>query len=496
MISIKKIDKLILKPFLELFLVALVTTLFVIVLNIFLVFLNDFIGKGLGIWNYFLLSAYVAATALPHALPLAIMFASIVSMGNLGESLELTSLKSAGISISRIMKPLLIFAAGISIFAFFLNSYIVPKAAVKFLTLLYDMRQKKPNVAIKEGIFYDGIPGYSIRIGKKDRNADTIHDIMIYDHTKKDSLPSLTIAQSGSIYMQNEGKQMVIELRDGHNYFDIKQNEDLNQENEITNFARSNFKKERLIIGLDSLQFSRSKDEIFSRSRRAKNREQLKKHILELNASRQEIRKYLAENFDEHFEITKDLSFEGDVNYNSNLEGTNNVKNIKDLLKIRKESGYESDASTFAAVEACKNSIKEATKFRDYVKKCIKHDYEIEIDKNTYELELYKMFTWAVSCLSIMLIGASLGAVIKKGGLGVPLIIAGLLTVIHYIIEITGEKWSKFGVISTINGAWAGNYVIIPVAIFFYILAYRDTRLLEPDFYIVLINKFKSRMKK
>lgn len=490
---LKKSDKIVLNPFLKLFVLALFSTLFVIVLQTFLFFLNEFIGKGLGAITYLLLATYVASAALPHALPLAIMFSSIMTMGNLSESLEITALKAAGFSLSRIMRSLIIFGFTLTVFAFYANSYIVPRAAVRCINLLSDMRHKKPDVSIKDGIFYDGVPGYSIRIGKKDRQKDTIHDIMIYDHTKKDIQPSLTIAQNGRIYLQDDGKQLVIELSDGHNYIDIKPSNDEFYTYAVTNFARTNFKLQKLVIGLDALQFSRTKEELFERSRRAKNRNKLKEHILTMKKSQEEVIGYLIQNFEQHFKQLEKVSTQKFI-YDAPLKDGDNVFAVKKLIEQYKIDPLNSDIAAMEALQVCQDATKEAKAFRDYVGKCAQHDYDVMVDRNSYEIELYKMFTWAFSCLTIMILGASLGAIIKKGGLGLPLIISGLLIVIHYIIEIIAEKWAKYGFISTINSAWAANYVMIPLAITLYILAYKDTRIFETDFYSVIINKFRKKI--
>jgi lipopolysaccharide export system permease protein len=489
---IKITDKLILKPFLKLFILALVSTLFVIVLQTFLTFLNDFIGKGLGLGNYILLATYISSAALPHALPMTIMFSSIMTIGNLSESLELVVLKAAGFSLARIIRSLIIFSLSLSIFAFYVNSYIVPRAAVKSINLLSDMRQKKPDVSIKEGIFYDGIPGYSIRIGKRDRQNDAIHDIMIYDHTKKDIQPSLTISQNGRIYLQDNARQLVIELNDGHNYIDIKPSDDDLHADIPTNFVRTNFKLQRLIIGLDSLQFSRTKEEIFEKSRRAKNRKKLKEHILTMIKSQEEVRGYITQNFDKHFHDLEKISTQESI-VDTTLKETDNVFIIKKFIEQYKLNPLELSVSSMEVLQVCQDAVKDAKIFRDYIERCAQHDYNIMVDKNSYEIELYKMFTWAISCLTVMLLGASLGAIMRKGGLGLPLIISGFLIVIHYVIEIITEKWAKYGLISTINSAWAANYVLIPVALVIYIFAYKDTRIFETNLYSVILNKFRKK---
>lgn len=491
----KKIDKLILYPFCKLFILALVSTCFVIVLQIFIVFLNDFIGKGLGASNYALLASYISLSALPHALPLAIIFACIVSLGGLSENLEITALKAAGISFYRIIKSLLVVGIAISFCMYFVNTYFVPRAAIKCFTLLYDMRSKKPDVSIKEGLFYDGIPGYSIRIGRKDKESGTIHDVMIYDHTRKDMLPSLTVAKDGRIYMQEDGKELVIELQNGHSYMDLKDSNSDIYADAIPNFVRANFKMGRIIIGLESLQFSRTKEELFERNRRAKNRDRLKHDIEEMRTSQGEIRGYLEKNFKAHFYLS-----EGEVgvsDFNSKKFSNADIANaqyVKELLVSYKGNLSYFNNNTPDAVQIGKDALVSAQNFRNYIQKCAQHDYSIMVDKNSHEIDLYKMFTWAISCFTVMLLGISLGSLIKKGGLGVPLLISGILIVIHYVIEIVTEKWAKYGLISTLHSAWATNYVMIPLGIFLFFLAYRDIKILDYDLYSVFVKRLRRKL--
>ncbi len=216
----KKIDKLVLGSFLGLFVLTFCVAFFVLLMQFFLFNFSELIGKGLGVDIYLQLASYVGVWTTKQAFPLSVLLASIMALGNLGENHELTALRSAGIPILRILWPLCVFVLLLSGLAFFSNSYVVPRANLNALSLLSDLVKKKPSVAIKEGLFYDGIPGYSIKVDKKLEDKTKLEGIMIYDHTEKRGNVSLTMAKSGRIYTIKDEAYLVIELFNGHNYLE------------------------------------------------------------------------------------------------------------------------------------------------------------------------------------------------------------------------------------------------------------------------------------
>ncbi|MEL6539540.1 MAG: LptF/LptG family permease, partial [Bacteroidota bacterium] len=214
----KKVDKLLLKPFLALFVLSLCVTVFVLVMQIFLVYFDELVGKSVGWTIYAQLLGYMGIYISPQALSLSILVASIITFGNLSEHAELIALKSAGISLFRILMPLMIFVTILSGFIFYANSYVVPRANLNFINLLYDLRKKKPDLAIREGVFYDGIPGYSIRVAKKMPDQKTLRGILIYDHTQDRGNVAVTMAESGQITIVQAGQYLALDLFNGQNY--------------------------------------------------------------------------------------------------------------------------------------------------------------------------------------------------------------------------------------------------------------------------------------
>lgn len=459
-------------------------------MQLFMIYFSDFLGKGLTIKTYLELSFYVAIAAYPHTMPLAILFSSIVSLGNLGESLEVEALKTLGISLIRIIRSLLIFSLALFIFSYGINSFVVPKVYINFITLLRDMQNKKPDIAIREGVFYDGIPGYSVRIAKKNKEDNSLEDIMIYDHTKKKNLPYLTIAKKGKIYSKNHGKEFVIELIDGHNYIDIK-NEDSTSifSPETKNkFIRSNFKKQTLILNLEALGFHRSNKDEYKEFKKSRNIFDLEKDILEMNEYKKKIYQNVSESYNNFFyELFSKISREKFPA----VEKINSVAYFRELFSKKNSEDFEKNSKNLKPIAA--SAKKSAETFLNYLKGCRKQEYKQKTFINDYAIHMKKMFTWAFSCISVMILGATLGVIMKRGGLGIPLIISGILIVIHYIIEMISEKWGKYGVINPSLGAWASNLVIIPLGIFFYYVAYRDIKFSDFKIYNFFAKKFSKK---
>ncbi len=505
----KKVDKLILGPFLKLFVLNFFVVLFVLLMQFFLIYFDELIGKGLGMDVYMQLSFYFIISATPKTFPLAILVASIVSLGNLGEHCELIALKSAGISLPRVLMPLFIFVGLLSIAVFFSNSYVVPKATLEALGLLHDLRKKKPSLSIKEGIFYDGIPGYSIKVSKKLPDQKTLQGIMIYDHTKEEGNVSLTMAETGMIYMIQDEAYLVIELFNGRNYIEepAKPGKCEGEAIAVPQLYRSSFKFQKLVISLESFKLSRTKQEFLSNYRKAKNVRQLATEAASMKNKVREIRQQLEADFQQSLIQSDKLESANTIKEKVAPIEAANILHLKAYLEqqqLRKQQ--QVSAETAQDLPVAPSSPYEPSDLAPIISKALeqakkfKNELISQLDEITYlqkkinghEIEKHKMISLAVNCLVVLLIGASLGAIIKKGGLGVPVIIAVCLITFYYIIDVTAEKWASLGLINAFSGAWIGNLVAIPFGLFFLRQAYKDTRLLEADFYAVLWERIKK----
>lgn len=496
----KKIDKLVLSTFLGLFVLTFFIGFFVLVMQFFLFELEEIIGKGLGWGIYLQLSSYFGVIATRQAFPLAILLASIMTMGNLGQHHELTALKSAGISLPRVLLPLFVFVSLLSVLTSFSNRYLVPRAILNSTSLLYDLGAKKPSLAIKEGVFYDGIPGYSIKIRKKLEDKKSLEGIMIYDHTQKRGNVSLTMAESGKLYTIRNDSYLVLELFDGHSYVEeLLPNNTAKTVGPASSLYRSNFKAQRLIFSLDSFKLSRTDKELFEHYFRAKNASQLvndaKAMKEKIKAARRTLQSAALGGM-----VASDIA-------ESTTTATKPVANILEFKAYATQQG-KSEAVSGTDVDSAitpsplykatdlapiyDKAIERARRMRREVALQMREEKRLERDIIKHDLERHQMTAWAVTCIVIFLVGAPLGAIVKRGGLGVPLPIATVFIVWHYIFDMLGQKWARAGVIDTLSGAWLANLLLLPFGVFFSIQAYRDARLLEADFYAVLWGKIKK----
>lgn len=505
----KKIDKLVLGSFLGLFVLIVCAAFFILLMQFFLVYFNELIGKDLGLAIYAQLASYVGILATKQAFPVAILLASIMALGSLGEHYELVALKSAGISLPRILLPLCCVVSLMSVLVFFSNSYVVPRAYLDTFSLLYDLSKKKPSIAIKEGIFYDGIPGYSIKVQKKLDDQKTLQGIMIYDHTQDKGNISLTTAESGKIYTINDEAYLVIELFNGHNYVEEPRstNAATSHDMQVPHFYRSSFHTQKLLLSLASFQLSRTQKEAFTSAYGTKNTQQLAADIAAMKGAMKNARRSLDEKGLTPLWCTEPTTA---TIIQENTLGAANILRLKTHAEKLRSGKLQSedlpsttDLSTTPStqyeaidfVHIYSRALENAQIFRGELLQQIAETKRLEREIRKYELVRYKMMAWAVSCIVVFLVGAPLGAIIKKGGLGIPLLIATGLIVWHYIFEFLGEKWANEATIDALSGAWLANWLLLPFGVFFLRKACQDAHLFEADFYTILLAKIKRRVR-
>lgn len=509
---IKKIDKLVLVPFIGLFILTLGIAIFIMLMQFFLIFFDELIGKDLGYSMYLQLFFYFGITATPKAFPLATLLASLIAFGNLGESAELTALKSAGTSLLRIILPLLIFVGLLSVFVFFSNGYLVPKVTSKAYSLLYDLRKKKPSIAIKAGIFYNGIPDYSIRVEKKLPDQKTLLDIIIYDHSKNKGNIAVTTAESGQLYTTPDNRYLVVELFNGHVYLEepVEGPATKPQEAVIPSFYRTSFKVQKLLLDLDAFKLTRSDKDLFSYYHTTKNARQLQAKINELKATIGAAKQSLLLDLQQPWSLSAQEAATKVPDNPETLADSNNIIALqaaarlqapdqallsKDRMPTQASSTQSADAQdqlsalTEKALSQAKDtSHKLAIKARDLSRE--------NKELAEYEIEKHKRMASAIGCMIMLLIGAPLGALIKKGGLGIPLLIATVFILLYYMADMFGTRWAKAGLVDSITGAWASNFILLPFGLFFLRQAQKDSRLLDRDAYAILLARVLKYIRK
>ncbi len=597
----KKIDVLILKAFIGPFFLTTVVCTFVLLTQYMLKYFDDFVGKDLGASVFAELIMYFSVNMLPVALPLGVLLSSLMTFGNLGEHFELTAIKSAGISLIRALLPIGIFVFFLTIGAFFFNNHVVPTANLNAYSLLFDIKNKKPALDIREGQFYNGIDGYSIKANEKFPDNKTLKTVIIYDHSNRKNSGNkvVILADSAIMYTVLNERYLRFELYNGKTYNEIEKRQ--KRKKLDSRYLRNSFDKMDMMFSLASFDIKKTKKELFQNNRQMKNVNELSKHIDSLNRRIDRSRENLyfgalafyQFHYKDELNRVRDsingaklkpkpdsLRLKGrskekqasviDLRWlfteNSVLqEGKNKDKKKDNLLKNgrqidtssikknqdrRKESdGIEEeeeeeeaeqnkkaykkskkkvnpikngskvaknksvasgkfiklDTSLVAATKDTINGYFEKFKYKktDVLNNAAQKARNIKNSVSTlqrkisadqknvykYTVEKYKKYSQSAACLIMFLIGAPLGAIIKKGGLGVPVIVSIAFFITYYVLNITSEKSAKEGLINGKIAVWYANLILLPFGLYFLSRARIDARLFEWDSYVIWFQK-------
>ncbi len=618
----KKIDKLILGSFLGPFLLTFVVVDFILLTVNMLKYFDEIFGKGLGFGVYMELIGYFVVSISPMALPLAVLLSSLMTFGNLGEHLELTAIKSSGISLLRALLPIGVFVIFLTGFAFLSNNFLVPRVNLKTFSLLYDIRMKSPALDIKEGIFYNGIPNYSIKVNRKLDDV-RLRDIIIYDHTAGQGNINVILADSGRMESFFNDRYMKLTLFNGYSYSEEKRQRGIR--NEPVNFWRTKFDKNEMVFSLDAFQMTRTPENLWSSNRSIKNISEIK---TDLDSMSNELTNFAYYNFasassafsfftrDDKLEAPEDLkarkakldsiktekwkqrmererhqnlaqnkkaspsnrsqnpndtaSSKKGSKVNPTLDSANKpTDSIQGISKIASKAKLDSTKVRDSLTSAGKlskdtlvvdslakpekdsldlktkpeepadnvgNKIAKVNKRKEPAFKSFSPVQKAKIDsiiergdyerrgasialnsartlKNNFnqnqikiedlarthrrfQISWYQKYTQAFACIVMFMIGAPLGAIIKKGGLGMPVLFSIIFFILYYMLTITGEKWAKEGIADPLLGTWFSNLALIPFGIFFLRQARRDARLFDPDLYKSAFDKLKSKLRR
>lgn len=436
-------------------------------------YIDDLIGKGLEWTVIFEIAFYIIPTLVPLALPLAILLSSLMAFGKLGETYELTALKSSGISLYKIMRPLFITICIISIGAFFFSNHVIPYSNMKFKTLLYDIMNKKLALNIREGIFFNDIEGYSIKVNRKDQEGKVLDDILIYDHSEKMGNTKVIKAKKGSMYSSANDRYLYLELFDGYSYEDI---DPKNPKKRIdAPFARSSFKREKIRFDMASFQLERSDEERYANVAQFMNIGQLKHNADSLDNI-----------------INKRL-----ITFNQKLESYYNFNDIDSLdLNENKITAFSvnelSKNKRARLLKAASNLVRSSKSYVYNTQRELKYKHKRLRKAN---IEWHRKFTLSFACIVLFLVGAPLGAIIRKGGMGMPVLISIIFFLIYHISSITGEKSALQGVITATEGMWISSLILTPLGLYFTYKAANDSSLLNTTIINNAFLRFKGLWK-
>jgi lipopolysaccharide export LptBFGC system permease protein LptF len=569
-LQMKKLDKLILGSFLGPFLLTFLVVDFILLIVNMLKYFDEIFGKGLGFWIYAELIGYFVISISPMALPLAMLLSSLMAFGNLGEHFELTAIKGSGISLTRAMRPIGIFAVGLTILAFLSNNYLVPKVNLKTFSLLYDIRMKTPSLDIKEGVFYSGIPNFSIKVNQKLDDV-RLKDIIIYNHAEGQGNLNVTMADSGRMETFNNDTYMRMTLYAGESYKESRSTRGISEA--PVEFSRTAFQENVMVFDLSAFQLNRTPENQWSTNRAIKTIEEIRYGLDSLHLIVNDL-KY--QNFVTAASIypffTKNRTLDPNPEILLEKARFDTLRRVRILQEQALEDsidsvnrGIPSDSianDTVAQVPLEKGTVvietvqpvsevalrkkREAKQFavidesapdsarldslvvpvvkpktfrtdpltaeektlldsmfyeRGYISNAytlalnnarnLKNSFNVKMSQvdgqerefRRYEIAWYQKYSQAIACFVMFLIGAPLGAIIKKGGLGMPVLISILFFILFYMLTITGEKWAKEGVTDAFFGTIFSNLCLLPFGLFFLRQARKDARLFESDFY-------------
>jgi lipopolysaccharide export system permease protein len=575
----KKLDKLVLGSFLGPFLLTFLVVDFILLIVNMLKYFDEIFGKGLGFWIYAELIGYFVISISPMALPLAMLLSSLMAFGNLGEHFELTAIKGSGISLTRAMRPIAIFAVGLTILAFLSNNYLVPKVNLKTFSLLYDIRMKTPSLDIKEGVFYSGIPNFSIKVNQKLDDV-RLKDIIIYNHAEGQGNLNVTMADSGRMETFNNDTYMRMTLYAGESYKESRSTRGISEA--PVEFSRTAFQENVMVFDLSAFQLNRTPENQWSTNRAIKTIEEIRYGLDSLNLIVNDL-KY--QNFVTAASIypffTKNRTLDPNPEILLEKARFDTLRRVRILQEQALEDsidsvnrGIPSDSianDTVAQVPLEKGTVvietvqpvsevalrkkREAKQFavidesapdsarmdslvvpvvkpktfrtdpltaeektlldsmfyeRGYISNAytlalnnarnLKNSFNVKMSQvdgqerefRRYEIAWYQKYSQAIACFVMFLIGAPLGAIIKKGGLGMPVLISILFFILFYMLTITGEKWAKEGVTDAFFGTIFSNLCLLPFGLFFLRQARKDARLFESDFYAGIQKKLMN----
>jgi len=463
----KKIDRYLLRAFVGPFVLIFFITLFILVMQFLWKYIDELVGKGLEWYVMIELLFYASASLVPLALPLSLLLSSMMTVGGLGEHYELTGMKSGGNSLFRILRSMMVASLVISLGALAFSNYLLPVANLKFGVLLYDIRQQRPALNIRPGVFNKDIDGYSIRVGAKAPDNKTLYNVLIYDYTGARGTENVLYAKRGQMYLTEDKRYMIVQLNNGTQYQENTAPSAQGQHEQV----RSSFQSWRKVLDMSAFTLNRSKEDIFKDNYQMMNIRQLNASVdtlqRQLDGSRVQFDRYLQPyftfmrvNVDSVAKADRIVVADTRLPFDTLRATEKQLLYQKALVNIRNVKGYASI------------SLDEQKRLEEQITR--------------HQIEWHRKFTLSLACFLLFFIGAPLGAIIRKGGFGLPFVVSILFFVVYYMITISGEKFAKEGVMSAVSGMWLSVYVLFPLGLWLTYKASRDSALFNREQYAQL----------
>ncbi|MDX9942322.1 MAG: LptF/LptG family permease [Bacteroidales bacterium] len=468
----KKLHKLVLQSYLGPFVVTFFIALFIILMQFVWKYIDDLVGKGLEWYIIAELLFYASATFVPMALPLAVLLSSIMTMGSMGEHYELVGFKSAGISLRKILWPMVVISLFLVVVAFYFSNNVLPVANLKMYSLLYDVRQQRPAFNIMEGVYYKGIENYVIKVEDKDSDGTTLRDIKIYDHTDKRGNVNLTVAEWGTMLVTPDKRTLVFTLYNGTNYQDIQQQ---NPRDQSKPFQRTQFSEQIMRFDLSAFDLTRTDEELFKSHFQMLTLDQL---IFFEDSLSGELKTRKESYLNDYY---KRLAY-------FSLSDTEKLGSLTEDQIVPVD--FMTAGSTITVQQNIDRSVSLVRSNKDHTFFSQDEFRQRGRTLARYQIEFHRKFTLSFACVVLFLIGAPLGAIIRKGGFGLPVVISVLFFVVFHVLSITGEKFAREGVLAAHQGMWIAPLVLLPIGILLTIKASTDSSLFDIDSYVKRFEKF------
>ena len=476
----KSIHKFVLKAYLGPMILTFFIVMFVLLMNFMWRYIDELVGKGLSAGIIIELISYAMANMIPMGLPLAMLLAAIMTMGNLGENYELLAMKSAGMSLIRITKPLIILVSLIAVGSFFIGNNLVPYSNKKMFSIIFDIRQQKQSLEFQDGLFFNGIENMSIRVAHQDPDTHLLHDVLIYDNRQANGNMNTIVADSGYIRLSDDKKYLHVTLFHGETYEQTRNNQWFTK----SALRHHTFDLQDQKIAMAGFDMGRSDASMFSNSQT--------KNINELQGDIDSLERTVNTSTTRSYEpLLKEQLFVRD----------NSVLPLPDSMRIDK-SGFRDALFTDSIARL---PMREKERVWNQARSLAKNSRNMfafdesaskEALNQLYrsKVEWHKKISLPVSIMIFFLLGAPLGAIIRKGGLGLPVVVSVIFFVIYYMVSLTGEKFAKEGTWDAVYGMWLSTFVLTPIAVYLTYKATNDSALLDTDWYAGRIKVVREKL--
>ena len=472
----KKLDQFILRSFIGPFIAILLVVVFILMMQFLWLYIDELVGKGLSFKVILEFLGWGSATLLPLSLPLATLLASMMTLGTLGENNELLAIKAAGISLQRVLIPLGIVCGFISVGAFFISNDLIPVAYNNIYTLRDDIGKTKEEIKIPTNTFYNGIEGYILRVDSRNEETGMMHGVMVYNHTQNKGNTSLTLADSAEMKMSKDKSYLTFVMYNGSNYEETNTKK---YRDTTLQLQKVDFDKQSILIPLENYAFQKSDSSRFNDQVKSMN-------LKQLNESQDSIGKLNSEGKAENILA---MSRSRILRYNEQLD-TSGIKRTTPFFKENMGVWEDIDAEIKAVEKAKKNAEEMQMNLTSYSRERYHHTFILRL----IDIEILKKFALSIACLIFFFIGAPLGALIRKGGLGTPAIISVLFFVAYWVIDISGVKLARDGAVTPFSGVFFSSYVLLPTGLYLTYMAINDASLFNMDAIKSLFRKIKAKV--